>query len=466
MDLAGRTVAILGAAATGRAAAPVLIRRGARVIVYDARDEEQLGVAARELRAAGAELRAGDPKCRGIESADLVIPSPGVAAESEVLRAARARGTPVLAEIEVAGALARAPIIAVTGTNGKTTTVMMAAAALRAAGQEVLVGGNALAGGYQVPLIAAADRAPKGSWIVAEVSSFQLEWTVRFRPRVAVITNISADHINRHGTIDAYAAAKARLLDAQEGGDWTVLNCDNPLAAALGPRARGGLAWFTRRERPALGGWVELRQGEPWLVIDLAGTPEPVCPRGAVRIPGEHSVENALAAAIAARAAGAPAQPIGRALAGFRGVPDRLEYVRTVRGVEFVNNTMCTNVDAAVRSLEAYAQPVVAIAGGKDKGSDFAPLGAVIARRGRHLVTIGADGDRIGAAAREAGFRAVTAAGSMEDAVRQAAAAARPGDVVMLAPACASFDWYGSFEERGADFKAAVARLAGEHGEA
>jgi UDP-N-acetylmuramoylalanine--D-glutamate ligase len=468
MDFDGRRVAIIGAAATGRAAAPVLQRRGARVVVYDAKPEAELGDAVRELRALGIELVLGNPGCPGIQGADLLVPSPGVPVEAPVLDQARRRGVPVLAEIEVAAAIARAPILAVTGTNGKTTTVMMAAAALRAAGREVVVGGNALAGGYQLPLIAAAELAPPESWIVAEVSSFQLEWTRQFQPRVAVITNISADHLNRHGTVAVYAAAKARLLAAQTSADWTVLNADNAVTAGLASAARGRLLLFTRGEAPARRpggpgcGWVESQAGERWLVGRLDDGNELFCPVSALRVPGEHNVENALAAALAARAAGAPAAAIGRALAEFRGVADRLEYVATVRGVDYINNTMCTNVDAAVRSLEAYSRPVVLIAGGKDKGSDFGPLGTAIARRARHLVAIGADGDRIIASAGAAGFVASEGAATMEDAVRAAARQARPGDVVLLAPACASFDWYRSFEERGAAFKAAVARLRDE----
>src|SRR5262249_26239988 len=190
-------------------------------------------------------------------------------------------------------------------------------------------------------------------------------------------------------------------------------------------------------------------------------------PAAALKVPGEHTVENALAASLAAMAVGASVEAVGRALTEFSGIADRLEYVATVRGVDYVNNTMCTNVDAAIRSLEAYERPIVLIAGGKDKGSDFQSLGEAIARRVRHLVTVGTDGPRIAASAREAGLESAEEAGSMEEAVRRAAAAARPGDVVLLAPACASFDWFRSFEERGAVFKQAVANLGSEaHGSA
>jgi UDP-N-acetylmuramoylalanine--D-glutamate ligase len=456
-----RRVGVIGAAATGLAAAPVLARRGARVRVYDAKPAGELGEAPERL-AEHAELFLGDADYSGIEECDLIVPSPGVPADAPVLRAAVERGTPVLSEIEVAYRIARAPIVAVTGTNGKTTTVLMAAAILKEAGLEVQVAGNTLAGGFQVPLIRAADTLPETSWIVSEISSFQLEWVQTFRPRVAVITNITADHLNRHGTVEAYVAAKARLLDAQTADDWTVLNADDPSASALAPRARGRLLGFGRSRSSGDGLWSETVDGRRWLrgrigdrVVDLA-------PVDTLRVPGEHTVENALAACAVGLAAGCAPEAMARALALFPGVPDRLEHVGRIRGVEFVNNTMCTNVDAAVRSIQAYDRPIVLIAGGKDKGSDFDPLGRAIARQVKALVAIGTDGPVIAASARRHGFGEIQEAHSMREAVQLAAGAAAPGDVVLLAPACASFDWYRSFEARGEDFKEEVRRLGEE----
>ncbi|MCC2670512.1 MAG: UDP-N-acetylmuramoylalanine--D-glutamate ligase, partial [Armatimonadetes bacterium] len=222
-EFAGKLIAIIGAAATGRAAAPVLSRLGARVRVYDERPAADLGPVPAELNGV-AELVAGSAGYPGIEECDLIVPSPGVWADAPVLLDAVRRGTPVLSEIEVAYRIAAAPIIAITGTNGKTTTVMMTADILRAAGRQVQVAGNTLAGGFQVPLIQAAATLPADAWIVAEISSFQLEWVQQFRPRVGIITNITADHLNRHYTVEAYAEAKAHLLDAQTPDDWRVLN--------------------------------------------------------------------------------------------------------------------------------------------------------------------------------------------------------------------------------------------------
>ena len=307
----------------------------------------------------------------------------------------------------------------------------------------------------------AAEILPVEAWIVAEISSFQLEWVAGFRPRVAVITNITADHLNRHGTVENYVAAKARLLESQTRAEWTVLNRADPVTAALIPSARGRRLCFGGTDDGSEGAWAEWRDGRRWLVGRLAGDVIPLLPADVLRIPGEHTIENALAACCVGLAAGVAPAAMAGALAAFTGVADRLESVAIVNGVEFVNNTMCTTVDAAIRSIEAYERPVVLMAGGKNKQLDFDPLGRTIAARVKALVAIGTDGPRIAEAARAHGFQRISEAGSMREAVRQAATLAVPGDVVLLAPACASFDWYTSFEARGRDFKAAVHALCG-----
>lgn len=457
-EFENKLIAVLGAAATGVAAAPVLARRGARVRVYDAKSAADLGAAVEKLQP-HAELRLGDAHYSGIEECDLVVTSPGVPADAPVLQEAVRRGTPVLSEIEVAYRISRAPIVAVTGTNGKTSTVFMSAAVLEAAGLQVQIAGNTLAGGFQVPLIQAADTLPESAWIVAEISSFQLEWVQRFRPRVAVITNITADHLNRHGTVEAYIAAKANLLKAQTSEDWTVLNLDNEATRGLVAQAQGRLLRFGRAPHAWEGTWAEGEGAERVLRGRLDDRVLELLPASLLRVPGDHTIENALAAAAVGMAAGVSPEAIRDGLSRFSGVADRLEYVCTLNGVDWINNTMCTNVDAAVKSVQAYDRPVVLIAGGKDKGLDFDPLGRVIAERVKHLVAIGAAGPAIAGAARRHGFERIDEVGSMREAVRKAAAVAAAGDVVMLAPACASFDWYTSFEARGRDFKAEVKLL-------
>ncbi len=467
-EFRGKRIAVLGAAATGMAAAPVLARLGAEVWVFDAKPADALGEAPARL-APVARLFLGDPDYAQLEECDLIVPSPGVPCEAPALQDAVRRGTPVLSEIEIAYRIARAPLVAVTGTNGKTSTVFMIAEVLRTGGCAAVVAGNALARGRQAPLIQAAESTPADAWIVAEVSSFQLEWVTQFRPRVAVITNITSDHLNRHGSVEAYAAAKARLLDAQTDADWTVLNLDNPLTHSLTSRARGRLLRFSRELHPFAGTWVE-GTGEArrlWGRLPGAGNHGglsdhgglPLLGAAGLRVPGEHTLENALAAAAVGLAVGIEPAAIAAGLERFPGVPDRLESLGCVHGVEYVNNTMCTNVDAAVRSVQAYTRPVVLIAGGKNKDLDFEPLGREIATRVKALITIGDDGAAIAGAARRHGFDRIRAAGSMAEAVQAAAAEAGAGDVVLLAPACASFDWYRSFEARGEDFRRQVERL-------
>jgi UDP-N-acetylmuramoylalanine--D-glutamate ligase len=459
-DVRDRTVALIGMAATGLAAARALVGRGARVTAHDAKPAAELGDTLARLQALGVNCLVGDKAYWGVEDAELVVPSPGVPREAPVLQAAVLRGQPVLAEIEIAWRISRAPIVGITGTNGKTTTVFLVAAMLKAAGIDAQVCGNTLAGGFQVPLIEAADTAPPERVLVAEISSFQLEWVQRFQPKAAIVTNITVDHLNRHGTVDAYREAKARLLDAQTPDDWAVLNAHDAGSRLLHERGAARRLWFSRLREVEQGAF--LRDDGQTIVVRAADREAEVGPAAEIGLPGPHNLENALAAAAAAFALGAQPDAIRAALRDFPGVPDRLERVATVDGVQWINNTMCTNVDAAVRSMEAYEQPLIVIAGGKDKGSDFDPLGRALAARAKRLVAIGVDGPVIAAAARQHGMTAVSEAGSMSEAVRQAAEAAAPGDVVLLAPACASFDWYSGFEERGRDFRQCVERLAAE----
>ena len=386
-------------AATGLAAARALVHRGARISAHDTKSAEALGETLAQLRDLGVTCFVGDAAYEGVEAAELIVPSPGVPMDAPVLRAAVERGQPVLAEIEIAWRISQAPIVGITGTNGKTTTVFSTAAMLKSAGIDTQVCGNTLAGGFQVPLIEAADTAPADHVLVAEISSFQLEWVRDFRPRVAIVTNITVDHLNRHGTVAAYRDAKARLLDAQGPGDWAVLNAHDEGSRPLHQRGRARRLWFNRQREVEQGAF--LRGANRTIVVREGDREAEIGPAGEIVLPGEHNLENALAAAAASFALGARPEAIRRALGDFQGVPDRLEKVATVDGVDWINNTMCTNVDAAVRSMEAYDRPLIVIAGGKDKGSDFEPLGRALAARARRLVAIGADGPRIAAAARQ-----------------------------------------------------------------
>jgi UDP-N-acetylmuramoylalanine--D-glutamate ligase len=458
MEFAGRRVAIIGMARTGMAAAPILRDLGASVILSDAAGSTELGRKLNEADQFGVEVRVEARPEDSLFNAEIVIPSPGIPRDAPVLRLAAERGLPIYSEIEVAYRIAQAPILAVTGTNGKTTTTMLLGEMLKAAGKRTYVAGNIAADEVKQALITAAYLARPEDAIVAEVSSFQLEWVEKFRPKVGILTNITPDHMNRHKTFAEYCAAKGALFAAQTPDDVAVINAVNAPARAIGQRLRSRLYWFDRGNCATCDSAC-VQNGE--MIVRWGGRPYKMGSVTNLKIPGSHNVENALAAAGAAVAFGVDPEAVREALMSFRGVVHRMEPVSEIAGVSYINNSMCTNVDAAVRSLEAMSQPTVLIAGGVDKNGDFEALGATIARHARHLILIGKDGPLIGEAARQAGFEAIETADSMEDAVQKAARIAQPGDAVMLSPACASFDMFTDFEARGEAFRQAVRCLSG-----
>jgi UDP-N-acetylmuramoylalanine--D-glutamate ligase len=447
--LAARTVAVVGLARSGMAAARLIRRLGGRVLASDSAPAEALAARARELEQAGCRVWAGGHPEEAFEGADLVVVSPGVPLTLPPLRRAGARAVPVIGELELGWRVMEADAIAITGTNGKTTTTALAGALLGGQVRPVLVGGN-----IGTPLSERALEFPADGLVVAEVSSFQLESIETFRPRVAAVLNLAPDHLDRHGTFDRYVQAKARILANQTEADCAVLNADDPATAALASRAPGRVLWFSRLAPQSHG--VFLR--DEWIVAKLNGHVERICPLGEVALRGQHNVENVLAAAACALWTGMAPGAIRRGIAGFRGVAHRIERVHDDRGVAFYNDSKGTNVASTIRALESFTEPVVLIAGGLGKGQDFAPLGAAARHRVRHAVLIGADRERLREVLEAAGIP-VEAAGSMEAAVRAARAAARVGDVVLLSPACASFDMFRDFEHRGEVFKAAVREL-------
>jgi UDP-N-acetylmuramoylalanine--D-glutamate ligase len=458
-------VSVIGAARSGIAAARALASLGATVTLSDSKPEAQLGEAATEASATGARCVFGASVDRALpEGTELVVTSPGVPATAEVLRAAVASGIPVWSEIELAYRLSVAPIIAVTGTNGKTTTALLLAAMLRESGRRATVCGNVSADEIKKTLVeAATEERSRDAALVAEISSFQLEWVERFAPRVAILTNITADHLNRHASFEEYAETKARIFRAQTADDWAVIGYDNPAARSIGLRAlRARRVWFTTAGGPPDEGacaWVD--RGD--LTVRLSDQTSPVRVMRVSELPpalpGSHSVANVLAAAVGALAIGAQAEAIAAAVRAFQGVPHRMEWVGDVGGVRYVNNSMCTNVAAAVSSLEAMDRPTIVIAGGADKGLDFAPLAPALRDRAKQVILIGTAADKMERAFRDGGCTAISRAASLDEAVAVAAAAAGPGDAVLLSPACASFDMFRDFEARGAAFRSAVRRL-------
>src|SRR5262245_4917694 len=447
--LAGKTVSVVGLARSGVAAARLIHRVGGHVLASDAAERGALSPEARALERDGLALWVGGHPDEAFAGAELVVVSPGVPLTHPALVRVRARGVPIIGELELAWRAMEADVIAITGTNGKTTTTALTGELLRAQVRPVLVGGN-----IGTPLSEDALDFPADGIVVAESSSFQLESTALFRPRVAAVLNITPDHLDRHGSFERYVEAKARILANQTEADCAVLNADDPRAAALAARARGRVLWFSRHRQEIPGVFID----KGWIAARLNGHIERICPVSEVGLRGSHNLENVLAATACVLWTGMAPEAIRRGIAAFRGVAHRIEHVRTDEGVAYYNDSKGTNVDSTIKALESFTEPVVLIAGGKGKGQDFAPLGEVARGRVRHAVLIGVDRAQLRGPLARAGA-VVEEVLTMEAAVRAARAAARPGDVVLLSPACASFDMFNNFEHRGDVFKAAVMRL-------
>jgi UDP-N-acetylmuramoylalanine--D-glutamate ligase len=467
-----RSLAVLGIGRSGRAAA-LLARRelpAAALVALDQKDEAQLGTAPAELRAAGAVLLLGAAAALP-EGVELLVKSPGVPNASPVVAAALARGVTIWSEVEFAARFLANRWIAITGTNGKTTTTELAGQILRDAGRPVEVAGNVGRALANLP----GDIDPRAV-VVAELSSFQLEHIERFRPDVAVLLNLTEDHIDRHGSYAEYVDAKLRIFENQTSADLALVNADDPgvtAVAAAGLPGRGRRGAFSRSAPAPRRGAVGEREAFPLLAGVTAGAlwlqtgagREELCGAGELALKGEHNVANSLAAAAAAAAIGVAASDIARTLRTFPGVVHRLQVVGVVAGVTWVNDSKATNVDAALKALTAYSGPVHMILGGSLKGASFDPLAVGTEGRVKEAILIGAAAgplreafERRRAAVGERATRYVVLA-DLEAAVAHAAAAAAPGDVVLLSPACASFDHYRNFEHRGEHFAELVKRL-------
>jgi len=444
---------VIGLARSGIAAAEFLARRGASVVATDTKSEGELPGEVLALRERGVRLELGGHRRETFTAASMVVVSPGVPWELPELEAARAAGVLVIAEIELAFRHLAGRVAAITGTKGKTTTTAALGAMLREAGFDARVGGN-----IGAPLVGLVEGSTEATTFAVEVSSFQLEGTVRFHPHVAVWLNLSPDHLDRHASLGAYVAAKARVFANQGPGDWAVVNADDPvvLEQARAARARKLLFRVTGEPLPT-GDGAFFEGGLARFRLD--GRLETLFRKGEVVLPGAHLLGDLLVAAAAARLLGAPAEAIARAVRAFRGVEHVLEHVATIGGVLYYNDSKATNVEAARRSLEAFTQPVLIVLGGRYKGGDFGLLAPELRTHGRRVLAIGEARDRVKAALESA--VPVDSCSSLRDAVDRAHAAARPGDVVLLAPACSSFDMFADYADRGRAFKAEVRRLAG-----
>ena len=445
-SVSGQQVVVVGAARSGVAAAELLVRRGARVTLTDMRAEIE---AAGQLRDAGVHLELGGHQLTTLLDADLIVLSPGVPPGQETIAAARAAGVPVMGELELASRWLRGRIIAITGTKGKSTTTTLAGRMLEAGGHRVLVGGNI---GHA--LSAQVELSTDDTIHVIEASSFQLESADTFHPWIAVLLNFSPDHLDRHADIAEYAAAKARVFANQRPADWAVLNADDEPSQRLAERARSRRLYFATRDSLPEG---VLLTGDA-IVRRHGGRDEVLVPLSAVRLLGRHLLADVLAAAAVASLAGVEPSAMTRAVQGFTGLEHALEPVADIAGVRFVNDSKATNVEAALRAIESFDSGLVVILGGRFKGGDFADLRSALQTRAATAIAIGEAAPLVRRALEPA--VPVHDATDMAGAVRSAFAAAAPGQTVLLAPACSSFDMFRDYAERGRVFKREVARLA------
>jgi len=446
-ELRGKRVLVVGLAKTGVATSLFCAARGAEVTATDARAENEVGDAIVQLRAAGVNLELGGHRENTFFRQDLIVPSPGVPADAPLLRAARAKGVTIWSEIELAGRFMNGRLIGITGSNGKTTTTSLIEHILKNAGFPTILAGN-----IGTPLISRIEQTNDDTITVVELSSFQLELIETFRPNISVFLNLTPDHLDRHHTFEEYGAAKARIFGNQKEADSAVLNADDPASTPYAP-TRPQVYWFSRKQRVAQGAFVRDHQivfrqnGEEMAVLKLQEIP----------LVGAHNVENVLAAVTTTRIAGANPAAIAKGVRSFAGVEHRLEFVAEVGGVRYFNDSKATNVDATLKALDAFPGRILIILGGKDKGSDYTVLRKPLREKAILALLIGAAADKI--EKQIEGSVAIEGAGTIERAVEIASHAARPGDVVLLAPACASFDQFQNFEHRGRVFKDLVHQL-------
>jgi UDP-N-acetylmuramoylalanine--D-glutamate ligase len=447
IELRKKRVLVVGLARTGVATALFCAGHNAVVTATDIRPESELGDAPGKLREAGVKLELGGHHEKTYLAQDLIVPSPGVPADDASLKTARSKGITVWSEIELAYRFLEGELIGITGSNGKTTTTTLVHHILNTAAYHTILAGN-----VGTPLISCVDQMSAETVSVVELSSFQLEWIEKFRPDIGVFLNLTPDHLDRHKTMNAYTAAKARIFEKQTELDAAVLNADDPPTVALAPK-NPQVFWFSRRKRVLQGACI---RGEDIIVVH-DGKEEYVMKCAEVPLPGAHNLENVLAAVTAARLTEVDPATIAKAVKSFGGVEHRLEFTAEIRGVRYYNDSKATNVDATLKALDAFPGRILVILGGKDKGSDYAVLQKPLREKAVLALLIGAASDKI--EKQIEGSVPIERAGTMERAVEIASRAAQPGDIVLLAPACASFDQFENFEQRGRVFKDLVRKL-------
>jgi UDP-N-acetylmuramoylalanine--D-glutamate ligase len=460
MDLNHKNILIVGLGISGIAAARFVKQKGALVTVTDMAGEKELGVHAAMAHKLGVIMELGKHDIETFERADLIVLSPGVPHTILPIQRAMAKGVPIVGEFELAARYIREPVIAVSGTNGKTTTTTLLGSMLENSGFKVFVGGN-----IGNPLIDYAGKRGTADIVVAEVSSFQLDTIDTFRPRVGVLLNITDDHLDRYPDFWSYARSKARLFENQQHSDIAVLNGSDPVISSVtkdlharkllfshqeNSRGKDGATAIIHRGDSSTPANITIRMKEHKKIsLHLSGT----------NFPGRHNLENAAAASLAALAVGGTPEGVQFALNDFKGLSHRIEYIATIDGVRFFDDSKATNVDAVIRALETFQEPIVLIMGGRDKGGDFRKLSEPIRQHIKKLILMGEATYKIESVLKDASRERPQTASSMEDAVISAYHAASPGDIVLLSPACSSFDMYSSYAERGEDFRRVIGNL-------
>jgi UDP-N-acetylmuramoylalanine--D-glutamate ligase len=447
MELKGKKILVVGLGKSGLAAALFLRRQGAHVTVSDLRSAQALSKEIPSLLEAGISVEAGGHGLLTFRRQDLIVVSPGVPLSTPELVQVRNLGLTIIGELELAARFLKGKVLAITGSNGKTTTTTLCGEIFSAAGLKPLVAGN-----IGLPVIDVVDQSTEAGWSVLEVSSFQLETTESFHPHVAVILNITPDHLDRHGTFENYAAMKEKIFSNQTGEDYLILNGDDPIAQQAASRTKSQVLWFSRSKIVRCGAF--LLDGMVMFRPTEQGRPIPVLPLAEIPLKGEHNIENVLAAVCAACVAKIPTQTIAQTIAAFQAVEHRLEFVAAIHGVDYYNDSKATNVDATAKAIASFPGNIHLILGGKDKNSDYTQLNALLRARVKTVYTIGSAAEKI--ESQISGVTRIIHTGTLEAAVDQAAGQAVAGDVVLLAPACSSFDQFENYEERGKIFKQAV----------
>ena len=450
MEIAAKKAVVLGAGVSGVTVAKALRRVQADVTLVDGKEAEQLPLQVLNLANEGIHLQLGAEAEECLEDADFLVVSPGIPLKAAYVGKAQQRGIPVVSEVEIAYQLCKAPMLAITGTNGKTTTTTLLGEMIKASGFKTAVGGNIGAGlSEQVLDLGANDMA------VAEISSYQLESVQEFSPYVAAVLNVTPDHLERHGTVEQYSSVKERVFNKQGAEDVVVLNYDDPITRDMAKRAPGRVLFFSRLEVLPEGAFV--RAGK--MVIRWQGAEISLLDAAELGLPGAHNVENVLAAAAMAYVAGVTPQVICDVLRSFEGVEHRIELVAEIDNVKYYNDSKATYPESTIKSLEAFDTGIFLLAGGKDKNTDLQTMMKLVKDKARCLLLFGAAAERFEAAARRAGVQQIRLVSGVEEAIQVAKALAQPAEVVLLSPACASFDQFSSFEERGRFFKECVAAL-------